>query len=279
MRRRTRPGREEAAPIGLQGQVDSIEAPLLSSLRGYIERLAVGREADVRGVTRGHEEAELLALRAEDPEAAVLVLLAPRGRVDVPVAPERHAVYRATVRAEVVEHALARKRSVGGDREGDELMVPLRVAVRIGDVGDRAVGGDDDAVGLLDILRRERHLSVRRDSKDALEVDLTGIAFAVSGVGEVDVPLRIDREIVGAVESPAFPFLREGSHLSVRIRDRDPPIAAGIRPFADNEAALRVELHPVRAAARVAVDARLHRLRIEAQDAVADVAEIDRHIR
>ena len=157
-------------------------------------------------------------------------------------------------------------------------MIPFLVAVRVGDVGRRAVRRHDDPVGLLDVLGRERHLSVGRDPEDAFEIDLAGLLSLVARIGEVNVPLGVDGEVVGAVESFPLPFVRKSPPCAVQVHDRDPPAAARVRAFADHEAALSVEFHAVGAAARVAEDRRPVRLRIEVHDAVPDVAQPERYI-
>src|SRR5205823_7574141 len=101
----------------------------------------------------------------------------------------------------------------------------------------------------------------------------------VAGVGEVNAALRVDGQVVGAVEPLALPAVGEHADGAVFFGNGDAAIAARIRPLGRDETSLRVEVEPVRAAAGLAVDGRATGARVVGHDSVADVREVNTAVR
>src|SRR5438874_1148064 len=78
-----------------------------------------------------------------------------------------------------------------------------------------------DAVGLLDAGDDPRHGAVGVDAVNALRVDLARLVAEVARVREVDPPLGVDGQVVGAVEALALPAAGEDDDLAVPLGARD----------------------------------------------------------
>ena len=137
------------------------------------------------GVSGVGDEAELLALGAEDVDAAGLAR-AGRG-VDVAL----HVACtcrrcRGPCRSRAAPSS-SPTRAVLLERVGQQVAVALGVVV--GQVERLHVGRQDDAVGLLHVGDDLRHRAVGVDAVDALGVDLARLVADVARVGEVDAAL------------------------------------------------------------------------------------------
>src|SRR5262249_34907606 len=112
-----------------------------------------------------------------------------------------------------------------------------------------------------------------------LRVEFEFFVADVSWIGEVDSPLRIERQVVRTVESLVVVLLRQALYFAVLVRDADSSIAAGVRTFARNKPANLVELQPVRPAGGIAENSRLLGRRVELHDPIPNVAEVDARVR
>ena len=112
------------------------------------------------------------------------------------------------------------QRAVGLHREGDQVAIALRVVV--GDIDRLAVGRDENAVGLLHVARGDLHVAVGDDEKHGFEVQLARLVAHVPRIGEIDVALAVDRQVVGAVEPLAVELVGQRLHRAVLRRRRCP---------------------------------------------------------
>src|SRR6188472_411554 len=208
------------APSSCRGWVSSLKGSphVVQAVARHVRVDAVHRRArrDEQPVPRGTapvdvphvlgnlDHAEVLALRAEDPDALRA------GDPDVAALVELHAVDELAALelagADAIrEHLAAAQAAVGLDVEDADVG-----AVGVVDVEQRLVGREAQAVGLDEVVDRQLQVAAaRRDAVDALEIqvllalDPEARHATVRRVGEVDRPVALDDDVVGAVELPA----------------------------------------------------------------------------
>jgi hypothetical protein len=172
----------------------------------------------------------------------------PRGE-EVPVHVRLHAVGRAFARSGPGHRLGEAARRAGAPVRAQGEGEPDRLGgVGVRDVECALVRRERDAVRRPDRIRDQRHDTVRRHPVHALERDLArGVVVAQrqaeGRVGEVDLAVRRDGEIVRAVEAPARVALGHGREAPVALAPRHAPLAV----LAEDEPALAVEGEAVRA--------------------------------
>ena len=133
---------------------------------------------------------------------------------------------------------------VGGGAFVIEIVSANVALVGIGDVEDAAVGRQCDAVRPALRLGDQLQFTVRRKMVDAVEIQvLRVLLISERRIGEIDLAVLADRDVVGRVQPLAFVAL--GDHF-------DPALFVGARHaagvgFAGVQPALRIERVPHRA--------------------------------
>ncbi len=110
--------------------------------------------------------------------------------------------------------------------------------VGIGDVQQLSIGRKCDAVGPRLPFRDRLQIALWREVIDAEEIQLAAVLLIAEGrVGEINMPVPPDDDIVGRVQPLAFEFRRQ--HFGCAVLRR-PDHAAGAK-LAGVQTALRVE--------------------------------------
>ena len=158
----------------------------------------------------------------------------------LPVLVDPHAVGQAGVL--VADHAVTSKKTlpspiVPSALTGNAIQIGLH-RIRVGDVEDLLVGREGDAVGPRHLLGQERDAcrpspssGRRRRSRARARVVVLALGQAVGRIGEVEVAVRLDDDVVGAVEALALRSCRPGCAcrrpVEARATRRSPCSAAG----------------------------------------------------
>src|SRR5262249_44853573 len=128
-------------------------------------------------------------------------------------------------------------------------------SVAIGDVEFFLVGREGEAVGARHLFGDERQLAVLREAIDAAEIQLAPrIVFmlwqAVDRVGEEEIAIGLEYEVVRAVEALALVVVGQRPLAAILGEDRNAAVAV----FALCEAALRIERVGVGAGLAAVID-------------------------
>ena len=102
-------------------------------------------------------------------------------------------------------------------------------------VQDLPVGRQSQAVGQVRRPCDQLDLPFRRDVVDAPEIEFLRVGLlAEHGIGEVNVAVLADHDVVGSVQALAFPLLRQYFDVALFIRPGDPAglALAGVQPAA-----------------------------------------------